>query len=383
MKQDLIKFYELLCQRLDGKITESEMYNQIYNLEANHHILNYEKAVAAYQNGQNLEAEIHIKKAIKFLNNGIELSTEELIHIIAENGLNNGELLFINNRVREEKIYHLAGEICSINGKYEEALSYYQKYQYYNELHLENKLKEKHDIVVYSFRRYNEYSLSDIINNEITVSPSSFMNDPFDSIANIWSKTSWLEKISKEKQHIPMFSKSFDFYRIRSFIANTDTYETDDNILKHILMWSFYAGEHKGFCVKYRLSQHFIKKEENDDYAHLRILPIEYTEKVQLEPQTKITTQSAYGVKHIAWKDEREVRLLSYNPTTDKKFIGEKLDSNSKIEEVIFGILCSSEQKRTIYNLISKTYDYCVDFYEMSNNPQNDIYELIKIPYKP
>lgn len=88
------------------------------------------------------------------------------------------------------------------------------------------------------------------------------MNDPFDSIANLWSTESNLNNICTEEQHISSYSKSFQYFRIRSFVANKVTYDTDDNILKKILMWSFYANEHKGFCIKYRLAKHFIKQEK-------------------------------------------------------------------------------------------------------------------------
>lgn len=382
MSSNIKKFYTSLFKYIGKNITEGEFYDEIKEIDSNDSLLNYFKAVYAFKQTNYELAEKYIKESIRLIDKEIEISSEDLFALIGEHCPYDAICLFPNRLVREENKYFLAGETLAINNK-EESLAYFQRYQYFNELHLKNNLEEKDYIVVYSFRRYNEYTISDLVNNEITLSPPSRMNDPFDSIANIWSKTSWLEKFTKEKRHLIQLSRSFNYFRIRSFTANRETYETDDNVLKQILMWSFYAGEHTGICIKYRLSRHFIKKEQNDNYSHLRILPIEYVESVELKPQDKITTQSAYGMKQLAWKNESEVRLLSYNPTTEDCFVGESLDENSRIEEIVFGILCPEKDRKTVYNLIKKQYKYDVIFSEMTNNPENNIYNLVKRKYNP
>lgn len=53
--------------------------------------------------------------------------------------------------------------------------------------------------------------------------------------------------------HFASLAKSYQYYRIRSFCANTDTMKSDKTIPQNILMWSHYANGHKGICVKYRL----------------------------------------------------------------------------------------------------------------------------------
>lgn len=163
------------------------------------------------------------------------------------------------------EFYQMAGEVYAIIGKHEESMKNYQKYQYHVEQVKNEVLDEKENAVLYSFRRFNEYTLTDLINNQITVCHSSKMNDPFDSIANIWGSEDNLRKICYSQdcdKYIPIFSESFKYSRIRSFIANRETYEADDNILSNILMWSFYADEHKGFCIRYRLSKHLFTETE-------------------------------------------------------------------------------------------------------------------------
>ena len=68
-----------------------------------------------------------------------------------------------------------------------------------------------------------------------------------------------LKKLCKEQKHIKPYSKSFDYFRIRSFCIN------EDKTIGNVVMWSHYAGEHTGFCIKYKLSKHFMCQEENDN----------------------------------------------------------------------------------------------------------------------
>lgn len=276
------------------------------------------------------------------------------------------------------KVYFLAGELFANIGKQDDALKCYQKFQYWNEQVKNEELCKKENVVVYSFRRFNEYSLSDLINDEITVCHPSVMNDPFDSIANLWSTENNLENLCTKREHITSYSKSFQYFRIRSFVANKDTYEADDKILKKILMWSFYADEHKGFCVKYCLSKHFIKQKKNTEYCNLRMIPVEYEESFSLEGTKSITTSNSYALKNKVWEYEDEVRLLSYNINSESKFLGIALSDDksneSKIEEIVFGLLCPEEHKKVIKNIV-KGYPYKIKLREIYRT-DNNIYDL-------
>ena len=52
---------------------------------------------------------------------------------------------------------------------------------------------------LFSFRKFNQFTLSDLIENKITVSPSTAMNDPFDSLINLWATEEHLAMMCKEK----------------------------------------------------------------------------------------------------------------------------------------------------------------------------------------
>lgn len=373
-------FYKAYTDYIENKDYDN-FYNSIKNLNIKDNALFYYfKAHWAFKREKNYQiAEKYIEECKSLLQEEQKLDFEEYII--------DSELIpiyppYVGKDFRR-CLYQMAGEVYAINGKYIEALKNYQKYQYYAEQVKNDFLDEKENVVLYSFRRFNEYTLTDLINNQITVCHPSKMNDPFDSIANMWSSEYNLKKICKFQdcdKYIPIFSESFKYFRIRSFIANGKTYETDDDILSKILMWSFYADEHRGFCIKYRLAKHFIKKPYDGSYCHLRILPVEYIDEYDLSNKTYIDTNDSFGYKSKVWKNEDEVRLISYNTTTESPFFGEKLDRNSKIEEIIFGIKCPQATKEIICNLI-ENYNCNIKLSEMVQDGHN-VYCLRKQKYE-
>ena len=268
-------------------------------------------------------------------------------------------------------IYTLAGEIYSNLDLDAEALKYYQRANYYKSF-LKTEIVNRCYIYLYSFRRFNEYSLADLINNEITVSPSKNMNDPFDSIINLWGSEEQLKESCKKAKHIKNFSKSFDYFRIRSF-CNGDT----EKALEELLMWSHYADEHRGYCIKYKLSKHFIKQDENDRFEHMFLKPIIYRkdeDKVDISEMTTINTDLAFATKHESWGYENEVRLIVYNPNKEDAFYGIPLDKDSCIEAIYFGCRCEQKTINTIKNLFSKS-DTPPKFYQMKLD-RTDVYHL-------
>lgn len=268
-------------------------------------------------------------------------------------------------------IYTIAGEIYSNLDLDAEALKYYQRANYYK-LFLKTEIENRSYIYLYSFRRFNDYSMDDLINNKITVCPSKNMNDPFDSIINLWSNEKQLKKTCKEHKHVKNLSRSFDDFRIRSF-CNGETEEA----LKNLLMWSHYADEHRGYCIKYKLSKHFIKQDENDCFEHMFIKPIIYRkdeDKVDISEMTTINTDLAFATKHESWGYENEVRLIVYNPNKEDAFYSIPLDKDSCIEAIYFGCRCEQKTINTIKNLFSKS-DTPPKFYKMKSDSK-DVYHL-------
>lgn len=287
----------------------------------------------------------------------------------------------------KEKFYQLAGQIyamCASNDNNElyggKALDFYKKYQVLLQRYIIcGAFKERDDIVVYSFRSYSVYTLEDLINETITVVHPSKMNDPFDSIANLWRKTGFLKEITSGRGHEELLNKSMDYFRIRSFQANTTTYDTEEKILRNVKMWSHYADNHQGFCIKYRLKKKFFRDIHEKDSTVLRIAPVQYEEQYSIDKNKKsLDTIEAYFIKSNEWIDESEVRLLSYNPQTEEDHYAVPMGDDAKIEEIIFGVLCKDDCKRTIYNLLKPRG---VRFFMMKTTLSRDIYRLERVEY--
>ena len=337
----------------DEKQMES-LYEKIKDLDCYDSRIFYLKAHHCYKKlGNPEEAKAYIDKSIE----AIPLRKEDIFSIVEDSrfryvSLGNGIAVPVGVTNKQiSNIYTLAGEIYSILELDNEALEYYKRALYYKTF-VKTDMEKKDYVHLYSFRRFNEYSLSDLINNEISVSPSKNMNDPFDSIINLWGSEEQLKETCKEHKHIKNLSRSFDYFRIRSF-CNGDT----EDALNSLLMWSHYADEHRGYCIKYKLSKHFIKQDENDSFEHMFLKPIIYRkdeEKVDISGMTSINTDLAFATKHESWKYEKEVRLIVYNPNKEEDFYGIPLDKESCIEAIYFGCKCEPKTINTIKNLFSK-----------------------------
>ena len=214
---DFEKFARALYNFLKGTESDDSFYGDIMDLVCYDFRFFYFKAHYLYKKlGKVGETKMYVDKAIEastkiknVVNNAKDILCENSVSIFAPLGNGKYYKIQIDNREVLGKIYSLAGEIYSILELDNEALEYYKRALYYKTL-LKTDIEEEDYVYLYSFRRFNEYSLADLINNEITVSPSKNMNDPFDSIINLWGTKELLKKTCKEHKHIKNLSKSFD-----------------------------------------------------------------------------------------------------------------------------------------------------------------------------
>ena len=277
------------------------------------------------------------------------------------------------------KMYLLAAELQGEIRDKEKSKDLYLKYYYYcNIVGIANEIRDKESVIVYSFRKYSEYSLQDLINGTITCIHPSKMNDPFDSIANYISKPSRLSKNCNKENHIMPQSECFKHFTIRAFSANRLTYSEDDIILFDKKMWSHYAYYHEGFCIIYVFKKIFFNKYNYNNYSFTRLIPVNYDIDHPITICEKLNTDNSFAMKDKCWKDENEVRLLHFEKDNadDHQFI--KLGNDAYIKEIVFGIRCPKDAKMTIANLYQKKCKLS----EIYNEEDKDIYSLKKRDYK-
>ena len=156
--------------------------------------ISYRKAEYIYENkisdiGKSyLEiAKEYIDESIQLLSLNKDTNLDSVIHDFF--------ILLGLKTAKENKVYQLAGQIYAQLANTcvmfkDIALEYYQKYQVFQQKYKSHEhLRNLSDIDVYSFRPVSIYSIADLSNETITVSRPSRMNDPFDSLANLWRKT--------------------------------------------------------------------------------------------------------------------------------------------------------------------------------------------------
>lgn len=309
---------------------------------------------------------------IKFLLSKFQLSKSllrEASTLITEviNELDSVEDLSIGlNQHILASIYGHAGEIYANNNQLLESQTAYQDYQLCLCRLKGLELKES----LLSFRKYNEYSLSDLINNEITVCSPRVMNDPYDTLLLKWGD---YLKERKDKPHIQPFCNSLESYRIRSFSHLTS--KDGKEMLSNILMWSHYADNHCGFCIQYKFSDDFLKVTEERRTVRLH----EITYQSNDEPlnlhldEGSINTQIGLCTKQNQWEYENEVRLIAYEPDVEGYFHSIPIDEGSHIENVYFGYRCPRKHIETIKRILSNQCQ--VKYYQMHSKPE-DIYHL-------
>ncbi len=275
--------------------------------------------------------------------------------------------LFFNSSLLKD-IYGNAGEIYANNDQAAMALHYYQDY----EITLSQIKSCDFSEGLLSFRPFTSYSLSDLVNKEITVCSPRVMNDPYDTLLIKWGENIRMTK--KGKKHVDALCKSFESYRIRSFCRLTD--KDGNDTVSNVLMWAHYAKNHTGFCVEYNFSDKFPITESRRVFRFKEIIYHKREEPFNMNSPS-INTDQALCTKLSDWAYENEVRLITYVPDKDGDYLTIPMDEGSSIKAVYFGYRCPDETIKTVRNALANYVG--IQFYKM-NSDYNDIYRLKAIP---
>lgn len=188
----------------------------------------------------------------------------------------------------------------------------------YEKAVLSGNIKEARQIVcenasqikLLKFYRGTQLQLNTVMSGEFWLSNAKFFNDPYDSLplANVRSKLQYdrydpaERKLALEEYEKQVKSDAIA-YAIQSSIFVSCLTETS---LSNLHMWSYYADEHKGFCVEYSLP----KLLDNG----VDIFPVVYTEKWNADRNSpEFNTQVAL-IKGIEWAHEKEWRVVRVSP---------------------------------------------------------------------
>lgn len=166
------------------------------------------------------------------------------------------------------------------------------------------------NVTLLKFFRGTMLQLNTVMAGNFWLSNAKFFNDPYDSLplANVRSKLQYDRYDPAERklaiEEYEKQAKSNEIaYAIQSSIFVTCLTETD---LSNLHMWSYYADDHKGFCVEYSLQKLLD--------VGVNILPVVYTEKWDADrTKPEFSTQVAL-IKGIEWSHEKEWRVVCSSP---------------------------------------------------------------------
>lgn len=236
---------------------------------------------------------------------------------------------------------------------------------------------------LYKYQSYNMHSVASLVNRVSWAAKPSTFNDPFDCAVSLVPEidqdslfelifqeayTNGIEGYSKDK--IDAFKHQYDSGNFNS-IKDPDLEGLCQTLAKrlaelirdigvvslsevndHILMWSHYADQHRGFCVE------FVRNDSNKLGSN-STLPVRYTEKLPVfslqtvvkceSEERKNYVRSLVLSKAFEWSYEREWRYLNSHGNCN-------VDLCSEISAIIFGARMPEEHKVLIKNLVGKEY---------------------------
>ncbi len=376
--KDVIEFIEACVNIPSHAYSNKAFYNKIQKINVDDYRLYFMKAACEYHQKLSItKAKDNIDKALSMMDDNIKLDNATVMSVM--DSINTAVFhpsFFDSFDKNYYRIYQLAAEIYAEMGFDEQSRDFYKTYYFEaNRVKPNKEIRDKDYIILYSFRKYSDYSLQDLKKNEITCVRPSKMNDPFDSLANYICDPTRLVLVCDKEKHIVPQSQTFDHFTIRSFVANRKNYEEDDRIVFNKVMWAHYADCHKGFCIKYKFKRDSYVQFDEEKCSFTRIIPVKYTD-MKIGIDTKLNTDNSFAMKDMCWEYENEVRLLHFEGNCGEDHYSIKLGNDVSIEEIIFGIRCPEDAKRTIANMVSKKCKLS----EIYNGDCN-IYNLMKRGY--
>lgn len=226
---------------------------------------------------------------------------------------------------------------------------------------------------LYKYFTINDNFIATLIKKQIWFSSPNDFNDPFDCNlkCHYLKDVEFEERINDELRDVynsvDNNEEFFKTHKVLTAIAEAH----DDNLRKNtsklntnlqdtvkdtgiacfskkndsILMWSHYADNHKGVCLKFKTS---------DSEFFDKMATVMYTEKfpnLNNEFRYSDSQNFLFFTKSKEWEYEEEVRVLK-KPRQLFKFKPEVLDS------IYFGAKCTEEKRKEIIELVRKINGY-------------------------
>lgn len=171
------------------------------------------------------------------------------------------------------------------------------------------------DLTIRKFFPGTRQQLETVMSSKFWLSNAKHFNDPFDSLslANVRTQSVYDRYNPKERE------LAYQEYK-RQVASNNIAYDFQSNVFvtcfseieyDNIHMWSYYADEHKGFCVEYLLREMLDKD--------INILPVVYTNVWQANRDNANYNEQVALIKGESWAHEKEWRIVNIDPVRSQE----------------------------------------------------------------
>lgn len=228
---------------------------------------------------------------------------------------------------------------------------------------------------LYSFYSIGDHHIEDLRKNQISLSDPLKFNDPVDCPFYEWLKQR--EKV-KPPERVKSIRGAYSDIRIRSFTSDTPLPSMKDMdpqpyssipAYSNPLMWAHYANSHRGYCVKYRLTESFFNyKDRNSPVLFLGEVSYGLVDMDVSKDKESMSMKEALFTKHNDWEYEHEKRLVYYDKDNTPDTYQKVSMPEDMITDIYFGVRCEdSDKQRIIEALEGRT----VKYHQMKIDPKN------------
>lgn len=274
---------------------------------------------------------------------------------------------FHNTCPRKFVLYLKMIEACAyvcLKSKDEDCFVKYVQEYMYNAIAQITPNAINHNMDYYSFRGVTDYSIKEIVDEEISFAHPRSFNDPLDTLFNWWIEEEIKhldQKDIHEQEFILLLKKMSEHIKMRCLIGtvkkdngNNVDVEVDD---LPVLMWSHYANSHKGMCIRYHFKENFFKDYSIGNSKELLfIIPAKYSDAIKVERKEKDFMANALLLKSKDWEYENEKRMIFYSQNLAD---GEKVPNEfptikceGAIKSIYLGVRCSDADRRKVEKAI-------------------------------
>lgn len=155
---------------------------------------------------------------------------------------------------------------------------------------------------IYKFFRGTNRNFNTVKSNTLWLSRGDLFNDPFDSSFFVNCRSKDLYTVEEREVATQEYFDQKDQDKLSLKMQHDSLITSFSEIPDSILMWSYYAKDHKGFCIEYCLK---------DLMEKFHVLPVVYSEEmVPITEYTKDNRIIGMLVKAKCWEHEREWRMI-------------------------------------------------------------------------